>query len=175
MLITPLSWLAIRYVHDLEEDAWSRPARKRRKTPRMGNTLKGEGGFFRIFSAKTVFARFFLKDDFSTNSWATHMIFSPGKKWENIFWNPKVFYHPKSFLPPFQKFFLGYFVSIFGICEKNNWFWTSKIHFFKILQTLCIWFLSCFHKLKSFDSNPQTVLRHLMSCLRKVNFCWKVI
>ena len=41
MLITPLSWLAIRYVHnDLEEDAWSRPARKRRKTPRMGNTLK---------------------------------------------------------------------------------------------------------------------------------------
>ena len=32
--------LAIRYVHDLEEDAWSRPARKRRKTPRMGNTLK---------------------------------------------------------------------------------------------------------------------------------------
>ena len=40
MLITPLSWLVIRYVHDLEEDAWSRLARKRRKTPRMGNTLK---------------------------------------------------------------------------------------------------------------------------------------
>ena len=74
--------------------------------------LKGWGGFFWILRAKTVFARFFLKDDFSTNSWATHMIFSPGKKWENIFWNPKVFY------PPFQKF-LGYFVNIFFICESE--------------------------------------------------------
>ena len=28
---------------------------------------------------------------------------------------------------------------------------TSKIHSFKILQTLCIWFLSYLHKLKPFD------------------------
>ena len=32
-----------------------------------------------------------------------------------------------------------------------------------------------FLQLKPFDSNPQTVSRHLMSFLRKLNICWKII
>ena len=96
-----------------------------------------------------------MKDDFSTNFWATHIIFSPGKKWENIFWNPKVFYPSKKFftssLPPFSEVFLGYFVSIFGICEKklildfkNSFFQNSSnfVYMVPILfaQTQAIWF-----------------------------------
>ena len=105
---------------------------------KIDSSLKGWGGFFWILRAKTVFARFFLKDDFSTNSWATHMIFSAGKKWENMFWNPKVFYPTKKFFTPLFRSFLEYFVSIFVICEKIIDFGFQKFIFSKFFK-LCVY------------------------------------
>ena len=66
------------------------------------------------------------------------MIFSPGKKWENIFWNAKVFYPPEKLFTTLFRSFLGYFVSIFGICEKIIHFGLQKFIFSKYFK-LCVY------------------------------------
>ena len=66
------------------------------------------------------------------------MIFSPGKKWENIFWNPKVFYPTKKFFTPLFRNLLEYFVSIFGLCEKIIDFGLKKFIFSKFFK-LCVY------------------------------------